>query len=114
MTVLAIGIQDIPGGTVIALPMVMITGKRIIPILIGGLSGFSELVMAVIGVIFFKYFSFLLPYGLGFAGGAMLYVTIKEMMPEIYKKQENEILITFSFFIGFSAMLFSGQLININ
>ncbi|RKY46708.1 MAG: ZIP family metal transporter, partial [Candidatus Neomarinimicrobiota bacterium] len=55
----------------------MITGKRIIPILIGGLSGFSELVMAVIGAIFFKYFSFLLPYGLGFAGGAMLYVTIK-------------------------------------
>ncbi|RKX92892.1 MAG: ZIP family metal transporter, partial [Spirochaetes bacterium] len=38
-------------------------------------------------------------------GGAML-LTIKETIPEIYKKQENEILITFSFFIGFFVMLF--------
>ena len=106
LTALAIGIQDIPEGTVIALLMAMLTGKRIVPILIGVLSGFSELVMAVVGAIFFKYFSFLLPYGLGFAGGAMLYVTIKGMIPEIYKKQENEILIIFSFFIGFFVMLF--------
>jgi len=106
LTTLAIGIQDIPEGTVVALPLAIITGKRLKAIIFGVLSGFSELVMVVAGAVFFKYFSLLLPYGLGFAGGAMLYVTIKEMIPEIYKEQENEILITLSFFVGFFVMLF--------
>ncbi len=40
-------------------------------------------------------------------GGAMLYVTVKEMIPEIYKREENETLVTLGFFLGgFYVMLF--------
>jgi len=40
------------------------------------------------------------------ADGAMLYVTVKEMIPEIYKREENETLVTLGFFLGFYVMLF--------
>ena len=106
VTAIAISIQDIPEGTVVALPLAVIQKKRLQPIVLGILSGLSELLMAVLGAYFFNAFSVLLPYGLSLAGGAMLYVTIKEMIPEIYKKEENELIVTVGFFLGFYTMLF--------
>ncbi|AIF68473.1 zinc/iron permease [Palaeococcus pacificus DY20341] len=106
VTALAIGIQDFPEGLVVALPLAVLQKKRFQPIAIGVLSGVAEMVMALIGALFFGVFKWLLPYGLGLAGGAMLYVTIKEMIPEIYAKKKNETLITAGFFLGFYVMLF--------
>ena len=31
---------------------------------------------------------------------------MKEMIPEIYRKEENELLVTAGFFLGFYTMLF--------
>ncbi|WP_324736538.1 ZIP family metal transporter [Thermococcus sp. SY098] len=106
VTALAIGIQDFPEGIVVALPLAVLQKRRLQPILIGVLSGVAEMVMAVLGALLFVKLSWLLPYGLGLAGGAMLYITVKEMIPEIYKKEENETLITVGFFLGFYVMLF--------
>ncbi|MCD6402788.1 MAG: ZIP family metal transporter [Candidatus Aenigmarchaeota archaeon] len=106
VTALAIGIQDIPEGTLVSLPLTSIQKKRTIPILMGVLSGIAEGLMVVVGALFFNYFKWFLPYGLSLAGGAMLYVTVKEMIPEIYGKEKDETLITLGFFLGFYVMLF--------
>ncbi len=106
ITTIAIGIQDFPEGTVVSLPLAAIQKKRLQPILMGVLSGFAEMAMVLVGAYFFTLFSWLLPYGLGMAGGAMLYVTVKEMIPEIYRGKKNETLVTLGFFVGFYVMLF--------
>lgn len=35
----------------------------------------------------------------------MLYVTVKEMIPEIYKEEKSETLVTLGFFAGFYVIL---------
>ncbi|WP_297419362.1 ZIP family metal transporter [Thermococcus sp.] len=106
VTAIAIGIQDFPEGTVVSLPLATLQKKKLQPIAMGVLSGFAEMAMVLVGAYFFTLFSWLLPYGLGLAGGAMLYVTIKEMIPEIYRREESETLVTLGFFAGFYVMLF--------
>jgi ZIP family zinc transporter len=106
VTTIAIGIQDFPEGTVVSLPLATIQRKRLQPIAMGVLSGFAEMAMVLLGAYFFTLFSWLLPYGLGLAGGAMLYVTVKEMIPEIYREEKSDTLITLGFFLGFYVMLF--------
>ncbi|WP_297536292.1 ZIP family metal transporter [Thermococcus sp.] len=105
ITAIAIGIQDFPEGTVVSLPLAVIQKKSLGPVLIGVLSGLAEMVMVILGAVFFTTFSWSLPYGLGLAGGAMLYVTVKEMIPEIYKGEKSETLVTLGFFTGFYVML---------
>ncbi|MDV3104850.1 ZIP family metal transporter [Thermococcus waiotapuensis] len=105
VTTIAIGIQDFPEGTVVSLPLAAIQKKRLQPIAMGVLSGFAEMVMVLVGAYFFTLFCWLLPYGLGMAGGAMLYVTVKEMIPEIYGREKSETLVTLGFFAGFYVML---------
>ena len=105
ITAIAIGIQDFPEGTVVSLPLAAIQKKSLGPVLIGVLSGLAEMVMVILGAVFFTTFSWSLPYGLGLAGGAMLYVTVKEMIPEIYKGEKSETLVTLGFFTGFYVML---------
>ncbi|ASI98950.1 ZIP family metal transporter [Thermococcus celer] len=106
VTAIAIGIQDFPEGTIVSLPLAAIQGKRLQPIIMGILSGVSEMVMVLVGAYFFTLFHGLLPYGLGLAGGAMLYVTVKEMIPEIYRGETSETMVTLGFFLGFYVMLF--------
>uniref|UniRef100_A0A7C4FDJ7 ZIP family metal transporter n=1 Tax=Thermofilum pendens TaxID=2269 RepID=A0A7C4FDJ7_THEPE len=103
-TALAIGIQDIPEGVAVALPVASTHG-RLRGFLLGLLSGLSELVMAVAGAAFFTVFSTLLPLGMGFAGGAMMYVVLKEVVPELYTSGENELRVTTGFLAGFLVML---------
>jgi len=106
VTAIAIGIQDVPEGTVVSLPLAVLQKRRLQPILLGVLSGLAETATVLLGAAVFTATRALLPYGLALAGGAMLYVTIKEMVPEIYKKEENELLVTAGFFLGFYTMLF--------
>ena len=106
VTAIAVGIQDFPEGIVVSLPLATLQKKRLQPILMGVLSGVAEWIMVLVGAFFFTIFHNLLPYGLGLAGGAMLYVTVKEMIPEIYKHEKNELLVTAGFFLGFYVMLF--------
>ena len=106
ITAVAIGIQDIPEGAVVSLPLASLQRTKTWPILLGILSGIAEMIMVILGAYFLTYFTWLLPYGLSMAGGAMLYVTVKEVIPELYRERENEILITVGFFIGFYIMLF--------
>ncbi|MFA4662456.1 ZIP family metal transporter [Pyrococcus kukulkanii] len=106
ITALAIGIQDFPEGTAVSLPLAAVQGKRLKPILLGVVSGVAEMIMVILGYVFFSYFSGFLGYGMGIAGGAMLYVTVKELIPEIYKGETSETIVTLGFLTGFYIMLF--------
>jgi ZIP family zinc transporter len=104
-TAIAIGLQDIPEGLAVALPVSASRGKRY-GLLIGVLSGVSETITALLGTLMFTAASWLLPVGLSFAGGAMIYVTLKEAIPEIYREEEPPLKITLGFLAGFYLMLF--------
>ncbi len=105
-TALAIGIQDIPEGLAVSLPLMFLTKRMVIPVLVGVLSGFSEFVFAVLGGLAFSVFHQLLPIGLAFAGGAMIYITVKEVFPQIYREGGNHDLITIGFLVGMLTMLY--------
>jgi ZIP family zinc transporter len=103
-TAVAIGLQDVPEGLAVALPVSKVRG-RFTGFLVGALSGLSETAMAVVAALFFDLFSWLLPVGMGFAGGAMLYVTLKELVPEIYREGVSELKVTLGLLAGFYVML---------
>ncbi|RMD45530.1 MAG: ZIP family metal transporter [Aquificota bacterium] len=105
VTAIAIGIQDIPEGLAVSLPLIFLSKRMFIPILIGVLSGFSEFVFAVLGGLTFNTFYSLLPFGLSLSGGAMIYVTVKEVFPQVYGNKHEEI-ITLGFLIGLLIMLY--------
>jgi ZIP family zinc transporter len=104
-TAIAIGIQDIPEGFAVALPVSSTGGKKL-GFLIGVLSGVSELLMAIIGTLVFTELKELLPIGMGFAGGAMLFITLKEVIPEVYGENYSTLKATLGLLIGFMVMLY--------
>ncbi len=110
LTALAIGIQDIPEGMVVALPLVGI-GKDIKKAMgIGFLSGVSEPLMAIIPVFITSASLALLPVILGFAAGSMIFVVSHEVIPETFR-HGNEDIATIGLIIGFAAMLLLETLI---
>jgi len=103
-TSIAIGIQDIPEGFVVSLPLIYITGKKLIPIFIGFLSGVSEAVFLIIGIEIISIYKTLLPFGLSFSAGAMLMVVAKDIVPIIFNSG-NRYKIAVSFILGLLIML---------
>ena len=79
---IGIGIQNIPEGTAIALPMAMAAGSKVKGFLLGVLSGIVEPIAGVIGFFLAASVSAIMPWVLAFAAGAMLYVVVNELMPE--------------------------------
>ncbi|RMH81340.1 MAG: ZIP family metal transporter [Acidobacteria bacterium] len=104
-TSIAIALQDAPEGLVVSLPLMVLTGKVLIPLFMGFLSGLLEFFFALGGYIFFELFKNLLAFGLGFGGGAMVYVTAKEVFPEAYAEGKHT-LSTLAFLLGLLLMLF--------
>lgn len=79
---IGIGIQNFPEGAAISLPLRqegMKTGKSFF---YGMLSGAVEPVFAVIGLILASQLTFIMPWFLAFAAGAMIYVVVEELIPE--------------------------------
>ncbi|RLG60708.1 ZIP family metal transporter [Candidatus Geothermarchaeota archaeon] len=101
---LAIGIQDIPEGFAIAIPLVGIKEKVSKALLIAFLSGLSEFIMVFIPILISSYARMLLPILLGFSGGAMIYVVSHEVIPETHRKGYEKYG-TIGFMIGFIIML---------
>ena len=100
---IGIGIQNFPEGSAISLPLRSYGYSRTKSFLLGMLSGIVEPISAVIGAILVIRIRYCLPFLLAFAGGAMLYVVIKELIPESAKEKGTMIpLVTI---IGFLIMM---------
>jgi ZIP family zinc transporter len=83
---IGIAIQDLPEGLVVALALLAAGYSRLLAISLGMLSGLIEPVGAVLGAVIVSYSAALLPWGLGFAAGCMLFVVSHEIIPESHSK----------------------------
>ena len=101
---LGIAIQNIPEGAIISMPLRAAGNSRWKSFLIGSLSGAVEPVGAVAVLLLTSLLMPVLPYVLAFAGGAMFYVVIEELIPEASSGQHSN-LSTIGFAIGFVLMM---------
>ena len=101
---IGIGIQNIPEGAVVSLPIKSETGSSGKAFLFGMLSGAVEPVAAVIGLFLAMQIQGIMPWALAFAAGCMIYVVAEEMIPEMTSEGHDHYGV-WSFIIGFVIML---------
>ena len=105
---LGIAIQNFPEGAIISLPLRAEGHSRIRAFAGGVLSGIVEPVGAVLTVLLVTRVQNMddpaLPYFLSFAAGAMLYVVVEELIPEMSEGKHSNIGTIF-FAVGFSVMM---------
>lgn len=102
---IAIGLQNMPEGLAVALPFIREGFSTWRAFLIALLSGLVEPVGGLLGVGMVNIARALLPLGLAFAAGAMLFVISYEIIPETHKEESSK-LTTHSLIIGFVIMMF--------
>ncbi len=103
---LAVGIavQNIPEGTIISMPMKSTGVSRGRAFLIGVLSGAIEPVGAVGAILLSRFAVPVLPYLLAFSAGAMICVTVSDLIPEA-SEANTQNLGVISFTLGFLVMM---------
>ncbi len=103
---LAIGIavQNFPEGAIISLPLHDSGVKKSKTFVLGVLSGIVEPLGALLTLLLANFITPALPYLLSFAAGAMIYVVVEELIPEMSKGKHSHIGII-CFIIGFSLMM---------
>jgi len=101
---LGIAIQNFPEGAIISIPLKTEGMKRGKAFLYGMLSGIVEPVGAVLTLLAADLIVPALPYLLSFAAGAMLYVVVEELIPEMSEGEHSHVG-TILFAIGFAAMM---------
>lgn len=99
-----IAIQNFPEGAIISMPLRAEGMKRWRAFSGGVLSGIVEPIGAVLTVLLAQFVIPALPYLLAFAAGAMLYVVVEELIPEM-SQGEHSNLGTVFFAVGFSVMM---------
>lgn len=101
---LGIAIQNMPEGAIISMPLRAEGMKKSRAFLGGVLSGIVEPIGAALTILAAGLIIPALPYLLSFAAGAMLYVVVEELIPEMsHGKHSN--LGTMCFALGFSIMM---------
>jgi ZIP family zinc transporter len=100
---IAIGLQNIPEGLAVALPLAGLGYSRRRAVGIATLTGLVEPVGGLLGISAVTLFSPLLPVGMGFAAGAMLFVICDEIIPETHAGR-NPRAATFGIMAGFMVM----------
>lgn len=99
-----IAIQNIPEGAIISMPLKSAGMKSGKAFLGGILSGVVEPLAAILTIVASGIMVPVLPYTLSFAAGAMLYVVVEELIPEMSEGKHSNIGTIF-FAIGFSLMM---------
>lgn len=103
MLAIGIGIQNFPEGAAVSLPLRSEGYSRFKSFMYGQSSALVEPVAAVIGVILVLFIRNILPFLLSFAGGAMIVVVARELLPESVEKNKN--LSTIGLIGGFILMM---------
>jgi len=101
---LGIAIQNFPEGAIISTPLQSEGMKKTRSFFAGVLSGAVEPLGAILTIALAPVLVPILPYLLSFAAGAMLYVIIEELIPEMMEgKHSNVAVLAFS--AGFTLMM---------
>ena len=101
---LGIAIQNFPEGAIISMPLRAEGMKKGRAFLGGMLSGVVEPIGAVLTILAAQLVVPALPYLLSFAAGAMLYVVVEELIPEMSQGRHSNLGTVF-FAVGFSVMM---------
>ncbi len=101
---LGIAIQNFPEGAIVSMPLHGVGLSKWRACLLGILSGIVEPIAGLVTILLASFIIPVLPYFLGFAAGAMIYVVVEELVPEM-SEGEHDNMTTIMFMIGFSIML---------
>ena len=101
---LGIAIQNFPEGAIISMPLRAEGMSKSKAFLCGTLSGIVEPIGALLTILAAQHIIVVLPYFLSFAAGAMLYVVVEELIPEMSQGSHSN-LGTLFFAIGFTMMM---------
>ena len=101
---IGIGIQNFPEGIAVSMPLRREGLSRNKAFFYGQLSAIVEPISGVIGAILVLKIRYILPFLLAFAAGAMIYVVVKELIPECQNNKNKGLISMFSL-IGFTIMM---------
>lgn len=101
---IGIAIQNFPEGAIISMPLCAQGISKTKSFIYGILSGAVEPIAAIITILLAELAVPVLPYLLSFAAGAMIYVVIEELVPEMSEGKHSNIG-TIMFAIGFVLMM---------
>lgn len=100
---MGIGIQNFPEGFAISMPFRREGLSKMKSFLFGQGSALVEPVAAVVGAAAVYFMRPILPYALAFAAGAMIFVTVEEIIPE--SQSNGTDIATIGAMIGFAVMM---------
>ena len=101
---IGIAIQNFPEGAIISMPLRADGLSRRKSFLYGALSGIVEPLGALLTIALASSIIPFLPYFLSFAAGAMIYVVVEELIPEMSSGSHSNVG-TIMFAVGFSLMM---------
>ena len=101
---LGIAIQNFPEGAIISMPLYAEGKSKPKSFWLGVLSGAVEPAFGALTVVIAGLVVPAMPYFLSFAAGAMLYVVVEELIPEMFAGEHSNIGVV-SFATGFSLMM---------
>jgi zinc transporter, ZIP family len=104
-TAIGIGLQNMPEGLAVAASLMTLGYSRNFAFAAALVSGLVEPVGGLLGVTIVSLSETLLPWGLGFAAGAMIYVVASEIIPETQRLRPSP-RATHGLMIGLVAMMF--------
>lgn len=106
VTALGIGLQNIPEGLAVAVALTGIGYSRLSAVGIAALSGLVEPLAGLIGVSLVGVAQTFLPWGLGLAGGAMIYVVAADIIPDAQQRLNGGGRMATGLMVGLAAMMF--------
>ena len=101
---LGIAIQNFPEGAIISMPLHAQGRSRYKSFLDGVLSGAVEPIGAALTILLAGFLIPAMPYLLSFAAGAMMYVVVEELIPEMSEGKHSNIGVVM-FAVGFTLMM---------
>jgi ZIP family zinc transporter len=101
---IGIGVQDVPEGAAVSLPIREISGSTLRGFIYGVLSGLVEPIAGALSFAIATFLTTIDPWALAFSGGAMIYVTVEELIPEAMEAGWPKVSI-WMFNLGFILMM---------
>lgn len=109
---IAIGVHNIPEGIAVSLPLKRDGASTFYCGWASVLTSIPQPILAAPSALLASQFEPLLPIGLGFAGGSMLYLVVAELLPEAIQ-EGGKVLTAWGVMLGLIAMLLITSLIDL-
>lgn len=101
---LGIGLQNIPEGAALSIPIRTEGKSRSAAFFWGAMSAIVEPLGAVLGAALVLWMLAIIPYALSFAAGAMIFVVVEELIPESQTNGNTDVA-TLGLMLGFVTMM---------